>query len=73
MAKQKVCQRYVYKIHSSLLRNSNWDLNFTLDEAIRQHIISLGDSQALRFIDEITESPDSDTKAKEIERGKWWN
>lgn len=66
MAKQKVCQRYVYKIHSSLLRNSNWDLNFTLDEAIRQHIISLGDSQALRFIDEITESPDSDKKAKEI-------
>lgn len=66
MAKQKVCHKYVYKIHSSLLREAKWNLEFTLDEAIRNHIISLGDSQALRFIDEINNAEDTNEKAKEV-------
>lgn len=54
MAKQQTYQKYIYKIHSSKLIKSNLNLNESLsDMRNSDEIISLADSQTLRFIDEI--------------------
>lgn len=55
MSKQLYSSRYILKINSSRLRMNNWSLDLTLEEAKKnEEIISLGDSQLLRFIREIT-------------------
>ena len=47
-------QRYVYKIHSKRFRKSNWDLNLNIQEAkITDEIVAVGESTAIRFIDQI--------------------
>lgn len=67
MSKQLVCQKFIYKIHSSRLRKEKWQLSLPIDEARRNdEVISLADSQVLRWIDEINGIIDSDVKAKEI-------
>lgn len=49
------------------MRKSNWDLTLSLQEArSRGEIISLSDSQELRFIDELNGRADSDIDAKKI-------
>ena len=55
MAKQQMYQRYIYKIHSrDILRNKHLTLNLSVSEARRkQELITLADSQILRFIDDI--------------------
>lgn len=54
MAKQQVSQRYIFKIHSSRLKQAKWNLTLPLTEARRNdEIISLSDSQMLRWIDEL--------------------
>ena len=55
MAKQKTSQKFVYKLHSSILEKTDWDLKLPLKKAIahKTDIIALADSQCLRFIDEI--------------------
>jgi hypothetical protein len=54
LSKQQSSLSYIFKIHSSRLRNSNWNLNLGLDEAIKnKELISIGDSAALRFIRQI--------------------
>ena len=51
MAKQQTNLRYIYKIHSSRLRRSKWNLSLTIPEAIKnEELISLADSTTLRFI-----------------------
>lgn len=51
MAKQKTNLRYIYKIHSSRLSKSNWNLSLTIPEAIdNEELVSLADSTTLRFI-----------------------
>lgn len=54
MAKQQVSQKYIFKLHTDRLKKARWNLKLTLAEA-RQNdeIISIGDSQVLRWIDEI--------------------
>ena len=53
MAKQKTNQRFIYKIHSSRLRKSKWNLTLSIPEAIKnEELISLADSTTLRFINE---------------------
>lgn len=67
MSKQLVCQKFIYKIHSSRLRKEKWRLSLPIDEARRNdEVISLADSQVLRWIDELNGVTDSDTKAREI-------
>lgn len=62
-----VCQRYIYKIHSSRLRKERWKLTLPIDEARRNdEVISLADSQMLRWIDELNGITDADFKANEI-------
>lgn len=64
-----VCQKFIYKIHSSRLRKERWKLLLPIEEARRNdEIISLADSQVLRWIDELNGIYDADAKAKEIKR-----
>ena len=67
IGKQLTCQKFIFKIHSSRLRRENWKLSLTVDEARKNdEVISLADSQILRWIDEINGITDADAKAKEI-------
>lgn len=67
ISKQLVCQKYIYKIHSSRLRKSRWNLTLPIDEARRNdEVISLADSQMLRWIDELNGITDADAKAHDI-------
>ena len=62
-----MCQKYIYKIHSSRLRKGRWKLTLPLEEARRNdEVISLADSQVLRWIDKLNGIADADVKAKEI-------
>ena len=67
IGKQLVCQKYIYKIHSSRLRKERWKLTLPIEEARRNdEVISLADSQMLRWIDELNGINDADAKAHEI-------
>ncbi len=67
MPKATTCQRFVYKIKSSRLRKAKWNLTLPLPEARRnEEIISLADSQILRWLDELNKVGDADAKAREI-------
>ena len=69
MAKQLTLQRYIYKIHSTRLRKSKWDLTLPLSEARRNdEVISLADSQVLRWLDELNGIKDADERGFEIRR-----
>ena len=67
ISKQLVCQKYIFKIHSSRLRKAKWDLNLPMSEARRnEEVISLADSQVLRWIDELNGITDADEQARSI-------
>ena len=67
MSKQQACQKYIFKIRSSRLRKAKWKLTLPLPEARRNdEIISLADSQILRWIDELNGITDADEKARQI-------
>lgn len=67
ISKQLVCQKYIYKIHSSRLRKARWKLILPIDEARRNdEVISLADSQVLRWIDELNNITNADERAKEL-------
>ena len=67
IGKQLACQKFIYKIHSARLRQNRWNLTMTVDEARRNdEVISLADSQILRWIDELNGLTDADEKAREI-------
>ena len=67
ISKQLACQKYIYKIHSSRLRKEKWKLALPIEEARRNdEVISLADSQVLRWIDELNGLTDADDKARDI-------
>lgn len=67
ISKQLVCQKYIFKIHSSRLRKEKWNLTLPIAEARRNdEVIALADSQMLRWIDELNGIVDADEKAREI-------
>lgn len=67
ISKQLVCQKYIFKIHSSRLRKAKWDLDLPMNEARRNdEVISLADSQVLRWIDELNGITDADEQARSI-------
>lgn len=69
IGKQLVCQKYILKIHSSRLRKEKWKLTLPLDEARRNdELVSLADSQILRWIDELNGIADADKAAREIKK-----
>lgn len=54
MAKQQTYQKYIYKIHSRKILKNKKKLTLSLQEMRKnKELISLADSQVLRFIDEI--------------------
>ena len=56
MPKQQTNLRYIYKINSSRLRHSNWNLNLTIQEAIRnKEFVAIADNQIIRFINKNTD------------------
>lgn len=67
ISKQLICQKYIYKIRSYRLRKEQWKLTLPLEEARKNdEIVSLADSQILRWIDELNGITDADSKAVEI-------
>ena len=53
--------RLIYKINTKQLRKANWNLKLPFDVAINDYpdtIVSISDSQLLRFIDELNGTPD---------------
>lgn len=69
MSRQLVCQKFIYKIHSARLRKEKWKMILPIDEA-RQNdeVISLADSQVLRWIDELNGVTDADAHARSIKK-----
>ena len=67
ISKQLTCQKFIYKLHSSRLRKHRWRLTLPIEEARRnEEVISLADSQTLRWIDSLNNITDADAKAKKI-------
>lgn len=67
MAKQLACQKYIFKLHSSRLRNAKWRLTLPIAEARRNNeVVSLADSQVLRWLDELNGITDGEMTAREI-------
>ena len=67
MAKQQALQKYIFKISTTRLKKAKWDLTLTLSEARRnEEIISLSDSQMLRWIDELNGVTDAEERAHQI-------
>ncbi len=61
MPKQVAYQRYIFKLHSGRLRKAQWNLSLPLPEARRnEEIVSLADSQVLRWLDELNGVADID-------------
>lgn len=59
----------IYKIHSKRLKKNKWNLDLPIDVAMRDYaneIVSLSDSQVMRFIDEINGTHDRDKKIRAI-------
>lgn len=66
ISKQKACQKYIFKIHSSRLRRARWKLTLPISEARRNdEVIALADSQMLRWIDELNGITDAEERARE--------
>lgn len=66
---QKTCQKFIYKLPSKILRKAKWNLDLPLDIALKEHpdyVVSIGDSQVLRFIDELNGIIDADAQARKI-------
>ena len=61
MSKHLTSQRYVYKIKSSRLRRKKWKMQLSVNEAREnKELISLSESQILRWIDELNHLSDAE-------------
>lgn len=69
MAKQQKCHKYIYKLHSTTLKNARWKLELPLEKAManKTDLIALTESQMLRWIDELRDR-DTDATAKAIKK-----
>ena len=62
-------QRKVYKINSGFLKKSKWNLTLPLETALREYpefVVSLNDSQLLRWIDELNGIQDANSQISDI-------
>ena len=68
MAKSQKNQTFVLKINTGFLSKNNWHLTLKLSEIRKQPqlVVSLGSSQVLRWMPELTGRPDADIKASQI-------
>ena len=68
---QKAVHKFIYKIESKVLKRAKWNLTLPLKVAMRtcpEVIVSLNDSQCLRFIDEINGVDDINEKVRSIQK-----
>ena len=66
--KQDELQRYIYKIHSSKLRDAKWDLTLPIQEARKNdEVIALAGSQMLRWIEELNGCADCEHKSRKMQ------
>ena len=68
---QKSVHKFIYKIESKVFKRANWNLTLPLKVAMRtcpEVIVSLNDSQCLRFIDEINGVEDINEKVRSIQK-----
>lgn len=68
---QKSVHRFIYKIESKRLRKSKWKLKLPLDVAMRtcpDVIVSLNESQCLRFIDELNHIDDINDRVRHLQK-----
>lgn len=70
MAKSQKNQTFVLKINTGYLSKNNWHLTFRLSEIRKQPqlVVSLGSSQVLRWMPELTGVPDADLQASKIKQ-----
>ena len=70
MAKSQKNQTFVLKINTGYLSKNNWHLTFKLSEIRKQPqlVVSLGSSQVLRWMPELTGKPDVDAEASRIKQ-----
>ena len=70
MAKSQKNQTFVLKINTGYLSKHNWDLTLKLSEIRKQSqlVVSLGSSQVLRWMPELTGKPDADIKASKVKQ-----
>lgn len=69
MSKQQVYQKYIFKINTTRLKKAKWNLTLPLAEARRNdEVISIGDSQMLRWIDELNGCESVEERVWEIRR-----
>lgn len=69
MSKQLYSQRFILKLQSDRLKDSDWKLNINLQEAKdNEELIQLGDSQLLRFIRELTNNTYSEKDISETKK-----
>ena len=70
MAKSQKNQTFVLKINTGYLSKNNWHLTFKLKEIRKQPqlVVSLGSSQVLRWMPELTGRPDADIMASKIKQ-----
>lgn len=69
MSKQLYSQRFILKLQSDRLKESDWKLDINLQEAKdNEELIQLGDSQLLRFIREITNNTYSEEDISDIKK-----
>lgn len=70
MAKSQKNQTFVLKLNTGYLSKHNWDLTLRLSEIRKQSqlVVSLGSSQVLRWMPELTGTPDADVEASKIKQ-----
>lgn len=69
MSKQLTSQRFIYKIHSTRLKRAKWKLTLPMSEARRnKEVVSLSDSQVIRWLDELNGITDADERAVQIKK-----
>ena len=68
MAKSQKNQTFVLKVNTGYLSKNNWHLTLKLNEIRKQPqlVVSLGSSQVLRWMPELTGRPDADVKASRL-------
>lgn len=69
MAKSSTSQRYILKLTTKRLARAKWNLSLDLKEARKNdELISIGDSQMVRWIDRLNRTPSTKERVAELRR-----
>ena len=63
-------QKYIYKLNSTYLDMNDYEVNIALDDAARNSeiVISIGHSQLIKWIEELTHTEDNYLKAEQVRK-----